>query len=579
MISSASFLVTRTAYSSLKRCQSSSTLPPHQIISGRSGSRLPAIQVQFKFSTTLPRNGSSTCAVSVPRIGSNTQYFESIGKISLSTLANSAQNLSEDSSSFEGDSPIGSNGSLPLRKRLEQNRRELHHQESRRFLSSSDSGKDKEDDGLEPEAPETSFTNRRMEARMPLRFHSDRPLFIDSDRSVHKQILLTQNLKKEQARRKTASNVYRALVGNVVICVAKLGAWASSGSSSMLSEFIHSVVDCGNQALLLVGLTAAGNSPDRSHPYGYGKSVYFWALVSALGTFFLGAGVSMTHAVGDVMQPSLQEITWEVWSVLALSLAVDGYVLHKTIEECLATKPPDVSYWDHFSRIRDPATLAVLLEDGAACLGVVLACGGICMSHMTGNAIWDGIAGVGISALLGLMGLTLVRVNHRFLLGQAVDQSITDEIEKILRSRRSIDDIRSVQSQWISADTFSYKAEVDFDGTYLAARLMPVYQEEFLQIRDSMDEELQVLLALYAEDVMRAVEREVRHIESTIRKKFPGAEYIELEPMSMDANRLAIFDTKETDLKRIEVDALDKYMKSLRGEEDPFGDSQSTAEK
>jgi zinc transporter 9 len=80
-------------------------------------------------------------------------------------------------------------------------------------------------------------------------------------------------------------------MGNLLICSAKLGAWISSGSSAMMAEFIHSVVDCGNQALLVVGLRESQLVADRRHPYGYGKSIYFWALVSALGTFFLGAGV------------------------------------------------------------------------------------------------------------------------------------------------------------------------------------------------------------------------------------------------------------------------------------------------
>jgi hypothetical protein len=103
----------------------------------------------------------------------------------------------------------------------------------------------------------------------------------------------------------------------------------------------------------------------------------------------------------------------------------------------------------------------------------------------------------------------LARMNYRFLLGQAVDREIIDDIERILLSCRSIDSIRSVQSQWTGPDTFSYKAEVDFDGTYLAAKLMHIYQQEFLTIRELMDKELQVSLALFAEDVMRTVEREV----------------------------------------------------------------------
>ena len=376
-----------------------------------------------------------------------------------------------------------------------------------------------------------------------------------------------QQLKKEKARLQTKANVLRALWGNVIICVAKLGAWMSSGSSGMLAEFIHSVVDSGNQALLLVGLRDSLLVADKKHNYGYGKSIYFWALVSALGTFFLGAGVSMTHAVGDLMNPSLQNITPEVWGVLIMSFAVDGYVFSKTISETMETKPKDVSYWKHLMNIRDPATLAILLEDGAACLGVLLALGGIAASHATSNPIFDGLAGVGISTLLGVMGLTLVRVNHRFLLGQAVDREITDEIAKILLKRRSIDNIRSVQSQWTGPETFSYKAEVDFDGTYLAAKLMPIYQKEFLKIRDSMDQELTVLLSLYAEDVMRTAEREVRYVESTIRKRFPGAEFIELEPMSMDADRYALDDNFMAELRRAENDVLNNYLRSIREEE------------
>jgi zinc transporter 9 len=184
------------------------------------------------------------------------------------------------------------------------------------------------------------------------------------------------------------------------------------------------------------------------HPYGYGKNIYFWALVSALGTFFLGAGVSMTHAIGDLMNPSLHVIKPEVWGVLGFSFVVDGYVLRKTIQETLSTKPKGMDYFTHLGNIRDPAILAVLLEDGAACLGVLMCFGGIAASHYTGNPIFDGIAGVGISSLLGAMGLALVRMNHRFLLGQAVDRDITDDIEKILLSRRSVDSIGSVQSQW-----------------------------------------------------------------------------------------------------------------------------------
>jgi len=394
---------------------------------------------------------------------------------------------------------------------------------------------------------------------------SDPKSHLDRRRAIEKKLQDTQS----ESRATTMKNVQRALGGNFIIAAAKLAAALSSGSSAMLSEFVHSVVDCGNQALLLVGLNSSQYAPDRSHPYGYGKAIYFWALVSALGTFFLGAGVSMTHAVESLMHPSMtSEVPNEVWGVLLMSFVVDGYVFSKTVQGIRGSMSiegnKDMSFWKYATtKVRDPATLAVLLEDGAACLGVVLAIGGIGMTQYTMNPVFDGMAGVCISGLLAAMGMALANVNHRFLIGQGLDKATREDIEKIILSRRSIDNVYSVQSQWTGPDTFSYKAEVDFDGTFLAAKLLPRYQSEFFDARDSLDRDLRVLLSWYAEDVMRAVEREVRHIEEEIRMKYPAAQYIELEPMSKDADRYAIDDGMKAQLRRVEIDVLNRYLKSL----------------
>ena len=260
-----------------------------------------------------------------------------------------------------------------------------------------------------------------------------------------------------------------------------------------------------------------------------------------------------------------------MWAVLALSFIVDGYVLGKTIQEIRETQPKGTSFIEHCKKIRDPATLAVLLEDGAATAGIVICIAGIGASHVTGVPLFDGLAGVGISFLLGAVGLLLVRVNHRFLLGQGVDRDITEGIEKIIMGRRSIDNVASIQSQWTGPETFSFKAEVDFDGTFLAAQLMPRYQGEFQKAYDDLDQELEVLLCWYAEDVMRAVEREVRHIEAKIRQKYPGAEYIELEPMSKDADRFAIDDSFEEKLLLIEKQEMQSLIKVLYQQEKKTG--------
>lgn len=450
-------------------------------------------------------------------------------------------------------------------------------QSERRAISASDESdeatSDKSNDNTSSK-PSTDDPTQQQHSAYSYKFSPTDATLTDPKRHIHRQRAMEQKLQEQQAisRATTMKNVQRALGGNFIIASAKLAAAISSGSSAMLSEFVHSVVDCGNQALLLVGLNTSKQAPDRSHPYGYGKAIYFWALVSALGTFFLGAGISMTHAVGELMHPSMTaEVPKEVWGVLLMSFTVDGYVFGKTVQGIRASMRIDddgsnknMSFWRYATtKVRDPATLAVLLEDGAACLGVVLAIGGIGLTQYTGMPIFDGMAGVCISALLAAMGMTLANLNHRFLIGQGLDRATREDIEKIILSRRSIDNVYSVQSQWTGPDTFSYKAEVDFDGTFLAAKLLPRYQQEFFDANKSLDRDLHVLLSWYAEDVMRAVEREVRHIEEEIRIKYPAAHFIELEPMSKEADRYAIDDGVEAQLRRVEIDVLNRYLKSL----------------
>ena len=364
-----------------------------------------------------------------------------------------------------------------------------------------------------------------------------------------------------QVKEKSEQVVKLALGGNVVITLAKFMAWMHSGSSAMLSESIHSLVDCGNQTLLLIGIRAAATAPDRHHQYGYGKSIYFWSLVSALGTFWLGAGVSLRNSFQDLFNPTVQleEITWDVWSVLGISFFIDGSVLYQTMQLLRASQPKHLTMWEHVKRIRDPTTLAVLLEDSGACVGVVMAIVGIGLSQAMHNPVYDSVGGVCISGLLAAMGLALARLNERYLLGQAVDPEISEGIRKLLMARPGIDNVQSVQSQWIGPYTFAYKAEVDFDGTYLAAKLMARYEDEFLGSR-RLKEDLPVLLAFYAEDVVRTLEREVRDVEREIRALYPEAQFIELEPASKDTTSFAIDGHREKMLRELEHVTLNQLL-------------------
>jgi zinc transporter 9 len=190
-----------------------------------------------------------------------------------------------------------------------------------------------------------------------------------------------------------------------------------------------------------------------------------------------------------------------------------------------------MSLWQYIMRIKDPMLMTVLLEDIAACSGVILAAGGIGMTILTNNPIWDGVASLCIGGLMGLVSGALVTMNKRYLTGQAVDVKTVAHIHDIIMKRSSVEAIARVQSQWVGPYSFAYKAEIDFDGAYFAKSLREIgYEQKFLSLKDS--KELRDLLNLYTEDVTKMVENEIRVIEAEIRATFPEAGFIELEPSS-----------------------------------------------
>jgi zinc transporter 9 len=329
--------------------------------------------------------------------------------------------------------------------------------------------------------------------------------------------------------------------------------------------------------------------------------------------------------VQQLFSPSIElsQLSPEMWLVLGFSFVVDGWVLKKTFDSIRNAKPANVSFLEHFRKIRDPTTLAVFMEASADCLGVVLAIAGIGASQLTDMPIWDSVAGVSISCLLGGVGFYLARLNQQYLLGQAVESGTTRSALVVapvclLACCRSLrhGDSRSMHAQksrrafvgycwrvlpsiacrvcspsgldrsrfrtryenppstpaslffppdWLRSQyDLMLQAEVDFDGTYLAAKLLDRYQDEFLRTKELRKEDLRLLLAWYAEDVMRTVEREVRDVEAVIRAKYPEAQYIELEPDSKEVDSYAIDDSREMKLRRIEMETINQMLKMLR---------------
>ncbi|MFC5580202.1 cation diffusion facilitator family transporter [Rhodanobacter terrae] len=221
--------------------------------------------------------------------------------------------------------------------------------------------------------------------------------------------------------------VYVALAGNLVIAIAKFAAAGISGSSAMLSEGVHSLVDTVNELLLLYGLHRAQMPPDRTHPFGHGRELYFWSFIVALLVLAMGAGVSLYEGVMHIRQP--EPITHPLlnYGVLAVSLLFDGSSWYVALREFRVHKGR-LGYFEAFRRSKDPSTFTVLLEDSAALLGLVVATAGLAGTQLFHLPSLDGVASTGIACVLAVSASLLARETKGLLIGETAHPAVSESI-------------------------------------------------------------------------------------------------------------------------------------------------------
>ena len=176
--------------------------------------------------------------------------------------------------------------------------------------------------------------------------------------------------------------IYAAIVANLGIAVAKFIVAAITGSAAMLAEGIHSAVDTGNEFLLLIGERNSAKPADKRHPFGYGKALYFWALLVALSVFSLGGGLSIDHGISALRRPEpLQDPLWN-YVVLAVSACFEGYSWNVSRRELNKRRKPGTSLWQTVHASKDASVFTVFIEDTAALLGLAIAAAGITLGYL-----------------------------------------------------------------------------------------------------------------------------------------------------------------------------------------------------
>ncbi|HEX4510686.1 MAG TPA: cation diffusion facilitator family transporter [Burkholderiaceae bacterium] len=295
------------------------------------------------------------------------------------------------------------------------------------------------------------------------------------------------------------TSVLVALAGNVLVAVTKSIAAVVTGSAAMLSEALHSLVDTGNELLLLYGMRSARKRADRDHPTGYGRELYFWSFIVALLVFALGAGVSVFQGVRRILDPVPIEQPLVSEVVLGLSFLFEGWSLIVSWRKFGADKG-DLGWYEAVVRSKNPPLFMVLLEDSAALVGIVIAAGGTVLSANAGLLRADGTASVLIGLVLAGVSLVLARESKSLLIGEPADGAFKESLLRI-------------------ANASCQAGRAHANGA-ITLQLAP--------------DQVMVAISLEFDDSMRApeIERLVATIEAQIRQAHPEVVSLFVKPQS-----------------------------------------------
>lgn len=291
--------------------------------------------------------------------------------------------------------------------------------------------------------------------------------------------------------------IYAALAGNSLIALTKFVAAAITGSSAMLSEGIHSSVDTGNQILLLFGLKQARKPADKDFPFGHGKEVYFWSFVVAILIFSVGAGVSLYEGIQHLGSHEKMGSPLVNYIVLSMALVFEAVAWYIALREFRKVKGKR-GYWDAIRHGKDPTLYVVLFEDTAAMLGILVAFGGIWLSSVTGNAVYDAAASILIGLILGVTALLLAYETKGLLIGESADSEVVDGIQGLISEFPGVLKVNEVLTMHMGPE-------------YILVNLSVEFRDEATTVE---------------------IEQAIDRLESTIKERYPRVKRIFIEAES-----------------------------------------------
>ena len=297
--------------------------------------------------------------------------------------------------------------------------------------------------------------------------------------------------------------IFAALAGNTLIAITKFAAAAYTGSAAMLSEGIHSLVDTGNQGLLLLGMKRAEKPADDKHPFGYGSEIYFWAFVVAIMIFAVGAGISLYEGIQKILNPHPIESALIAYIVLGLAIIFEGWawmVAYKEFKKTKGKRPFLAAVRDS----KDPTVFTVLFEDTAAMLGLLVALVGIYGAQAFGIAWLDGAASVVIGLILAGTAFVLALETKGLLIGESASDELVASVRKILVAPAAVKGVNEIRTLHLGPNDVLLAASLDFEDALTAGtvekvifsleetikRAQPLIGRVFLEVQAARDHQI-----------------------------------------------------------------------------------------
>jgi cation diffusion facilitator family transporter len=236
---------------------------------------------------------------------------------------------------------------------------------------------------------------------------------------------------ESQGHGHSLAHIYFSLAANLGIAIAKGVAAFFTGSGAMLAETIHSVADCGNQVLLLIGVRGAQKAPTESHPLGYGRNAFFWSFMVALLLFSLGGMFSIYEGVHKIIEPEPVEKVWIAVGILAFSLALEAGSLWGAVRE-MRKRSRQKPIMRFVRDTTDSDLVVVFGENAAAVLGLALALGALVLAHVTGDARWDAVGSIAIGVVLIVVAVFLAVEVKSLLVGERAEPELEHAVREIV---------------------------------------------------------------------------------------------------------------------------------------------------